>query len=35
MAWKEHEKDFHPLPPSGLMGPVRIVPRQKVVLEAV
>jgi hypothetical protein len=32
-AWKEHEKDFHPLPPSGLMGPVRIVARRKVALE--
>jgi (4-O-methyl)-D-glucuronate---lignin esterase len=32
-AWKEHEKNFHPLPPSGLMGPVRIVARRKVALE--
>jgi len=31
-AWKEREKNFHPLPPSGLMGPVRIVPRRKVLL---
>jgi len=32
-SWEDHEKNFHPLPPSGLMGPVRIVPRRKVVLE--
>jgi len=30
--WKEREKDFHPLPLSGLMGPVRIIPRRKVTL---
>jgi hypothetical protein len=32
-AWEDHEKNFHPLPPSGMMGPVRIVARRKVVLE--
>jgi hypothetical protein len=32
-AWENHEKNFLPLPPSGLMGPARIVPRRKVVLE--
>ncbi len=28
-----HEIGFHPLPASGLMGPVRIVPRRKVTLK--
>jgi len=32
-AWENREKNFHPLPPSGLMGPVRIASRRKVVLE--
>jgi hypothetical protein len=32
-VWKEHEENLHPLPPSGLMGPVRIVARRKVALE--
>ncbi len=32
LEWERREKDFHPLPPSGLMGPVRIVPRQRIVV---
>jgi hypothetical protein len=32
-AWEKQEKDFHPLPPSGLLGPVRIIARRKVTLE--
>jgi hypothetical protein len=31
--WEQHEKDFRPLPPSGLMGPVRIIPQRMVILE--
>ena len=27
------EKEFHPLPPSGLIGPVRIIPLRRVTLE--
>ncbi len=34
-AWERQEKNFHPLPPSGLLGPVRIIPRRKVTLEFV
>ena len=30
--WKRAEKDFHPLPPSGLLGSVRILPRKKVTI---
>jgi hypothetical protein len=30
--WEKHEKGFHPLPPSGLMGPVRIIPQRNVTL---
>lgn len=30
--WKMREKDFHPLPVSGLIGPVRIIARQKVTI---
>ncbi|HUZ46234.1 MAG TPA: glycosyl hydrolase [Terriglobia bacterium] len=30
--WEHSEKDFHPLPPSGLIGPVRIIPRKKVTI---
>jgi hypothetical protein len=31
--WEQHEKGFRPLPPSGLMGPVRIVPHREIILE--
>jgi hypothetical protein len=31
-AWERGEKDFHPLPLSGLLGPVRIIPRRKVTM---
>jgi hypothetical protein len=33
LYWEHFEKDFHPLPPSGLIGPVRIIPHRKVTLE--
>ena len=33
LYWEQFEKNFHPLPPSGLIGPVRIIPRRKVTLE--
>lgn len=33
--WEHREKGFHPLPLSGLMGPVRIIPRCSVTLEPV
>jgi hypothetical protein len=32
VLWKDCEKGFHPLPPSGLMGPVRIITQRKVTL---
>jgi len=32
-VWESNEKGFKPLPPSGLIGPVRIVARRKVRLE--
>jgi hypothetical protein len=32
VQWEKQEKGFHPLPLSGLMGPVRIIPRRKVIL---
>ncbi len=31
-AWERGEKDFHPLPASGLIGPVRIIPRKKITI---
>jgi hypothetical protein len=33
MCWEQFEKEFHPLPPSGLIGPVRIIPHRRVTLE--
>ncbi len=33
MSWERYEKGFHPLPPSGLIGPVRIIPHRRVTLE--
>ncbi len=30
--WENHEKGYHPLPPSGLIGPVRITAQRKVAL---
>ena len=30
MVWETQEKNFHPLPPSGLIGPVRIIPLRRV-----
>lgn len=30
MIWETREKNFHPLPVSGLLGPVRIIARRKV-----
>lgn len=30
--WQAREKSFHPLPESGLLGPVRIVPNRRVTL---
>jgi alpha-L-rhamnosidase len=30
--WEHREKGFHPLPPSGLIGPVRIIARRKVTI---
>ena len=32
--WERHEKDFSPLPQSGLLGPVMIKACRKVVLSA-
>ena len=33
VVWETQEKNFRPLPPSGLMGPVRIIPRRRVTVE--
>lgn len=33
LYWEQFEKEFHPLPPSGLIGPVRIIPHRRVTLE--
>ena len=30
--WEHREKGFHPLPPSGLIGPVRILPKKKILV---
>lgn len=32
MVWNRKEKGFHPLPMSGLLGPVRIIARRKVTM---
>ena len=32
MAWKHNEKGFDPLPLSGLVGPVKLVPRKRITL---
>ncbi|MGC9199980.1 MAG: glycosyl hydrolase [Acidobacteriaceae bacterium] len=32
IVWERMEKGFHPLPPSGLLGPVRIIARRKVTM---
>ncbi len=31
VVWHEHEKNFHPLPDSGLFGPVRLIPSKQVI----
>jgi len=33
MVWETQEKNFHPLPPSGLIGPVRIIPLRRLTVE--
>ena len=33
VVWRSREKDFHPLPPSGLLGPVMLVPRKRITVK--
>ena len=33
--WRHREKNFYPLPPSGLLGPVMLIPRRKITMKLV